>query len=199
MRDFDYVVGVDLGQSSDYTAIAVVEVVGAREELPEALRLRHLERPELGTKYTAITRRIVAMLDRPPLRRRTALVVDRTGVGAGVCDMLDEALQDFFTSVVLTGGDVEHHDGGVFRVPKRDVVTALQLALQAGRLRIAPDLALGDALVEELQGYEVKIDPRTAHDSYEAGRQSPHDDLVVAVALAVWWAGHGHAHLELFI
>ena len=37
----------------------------------------------------------------------------------------------------------------------------------------------------------MKIDPITAHDSYGAWREGQHDDLVLAVALAVWFAEHG--------
>ena len=40
----------------------------------------------------------------------------------------------------------------------------------------------------ELLGFRVKIDPTTAHDSYAAWREGAHDDLVLALALAVWHA-----------
>jgi hypothetical protein len=36
--------------------------------------------------------------------------------------------------------------------------------------------------------FKVKIDPETAHESYSAWREAEHDDLVLAVALATWWA-----------
>jgi hypothetical protein len=39
---------------------------------------------------------------------------------------------------------------------------------------------------EELLNFKVKIDPKTAHDSYSVWRENPHDDLVFAVALAYW-------------
>jgi hypothetical protein len=35
--------------------------------------------------------------------------------------------------------------------------------------------------------FKVKIDPRSAHDSYSAWREEDHDDLVLSVALAAWW------------
>ncbi|MDD1753960.1 MAG: hypothetical protein LUQ38_12840 [Methanotrichaceae archaeon] len=40
----------------------------------------------------------------------------------------------------------------------------------------------------ELLNFKVKIDPQTAHDSYSAWRESEHDDLVLSVALACWYA-----------
>lgn len=51
------------------------------------LSLRHLERFPLGTSYPQIVERVRNMLATPPLfDRRVALVVDATGVGAGVVD-----------------------------------------------------------------------------------------------------------------
>jgi hypothetical protein len=41
-------------------------------------------------------------------------------------------------------------------------------------------------LMKKLLNFKVKIDPKTAHDSYSVWRENPHDDLVFAVALAYW-------------
>jgi hypothetical protein len=49
-------------------------------------------------------------------------------------------------------------------------------------MRLVPEL------VKELETFNVKVNIRTAHDSYEAWRESDHDDLVLALALACWWA-----------
>jgi hypothetical protein len=43
-------------------------------------------------------------------------------------------------------------------------------------------------LVREIQNFQVKINLETAHDSYGAWREGTHDDLVLAVALALWVA-----------
>ena len=42
-------------------------------------------------------------------------------------------------------------------------------------------------MLKELLKFKVKIDPVTAHDSYGAGREGQHDDLVLATALAAWY------------
>jgi hypothetical protein len=39
--------------------------------------------------------------------------------------------------------------------------------------------------------FRAKIDSLTAHSSYGAWKEGQHDDLVLAVALAVWFAEHG--------
>ena len=51
-----FCVGLDLGQSADYTALAVLENVGGRGPDYElmALHLRHLERYHSSTVYLSI-------------------------------------------------------------------------------------------------------------------------------------------------
>lgn len=53
-----YFVGLDLGKSADYTALAVVQTVkepNEEEKLEKYLHLRHLERYELGRAHGATT------------------------------------------------------------------------------------------------------------------------------------------------
>ena len=50
-----FILGVDLGQAQDFTALAVIEAAGP-------LLLRHIERLPLGTPYTAVVARIQALL-----------------------------------------------------------------------------------------------------------------------------------------
>ena len=99
-----FYVGLDLGQAADYTALAVVQlVVEARPEggTQKALHLRHLERYELGTPYPEIADKVVALMRDERLspeeydpsrlrvfRGRPELIVDDTGVGRAVTDLL---------------------------------------------------------------------------------------------------------------
>jgi len=39
----------------------------------------------------------------------------------------------------------------------------------------------------EHQNFRVKLNLKTAHDSYEAWREGDHDDLVLSLSLASWW------------
>ena len=41
---------------------------------------------------------------------------------------------------------------------------------------------------EELQSFRRKQNPKTSHVSFEHWRDSDHDDLVLAVAMACWGA-----------
>jgi len=60
----------------------------------------------------------------------------------------------------------------------------------SGRLKVAETSPEVATLIKELLNVGLKINLRTAHDSYEAGRESDHDDLVLATAVAVWYAAN---------
>jgi len=173
------VLGLDLGQAADYTAIAIVEQEGERYEA------RHLERMSLGTPYPEVAAHVKALLESDAVAEDTGLVVDATGVGAPVVDMLrKEGLRP--VAIYITSGDKATREGSTFHVPKRDLVSTAAVLLQNKRLKIAADLPQAAALVNELLAFKVKVDPATAHDSYGAWREGTHDDLVLALALALW-------------
>lgn len=180
-----YFFGLDLGQSKDYTALAIVERHGEGDEA--IFHARHLQRYQLGTSYPSIVADVGKLLTRDPLRRHNlTLAIDGTGVGAAVVDMFVGAnFPADLCSITITGGDQVTKDGLAFRVPKRDLVGVVQVCLQTSRLKIASALPEAATLTNELQNFQVKITD-AAHDTYGAWREGTHDDLVLAVALALW-------------
>ena len=185
-----FYVGLDLGQSRDYTALCVAEKVPPEGSDDYELHVRHLERFR-DVLYPDVAERVSRLMDVPPLRDNAALTIDATGVGAAVVDMLRRAGLTF-DAVTITGGDTESQSGyDSYRVPKRDLVGNLQVLLQSGRLKIARSLEHAETLRAELLNFRVKINVATAHDSYEAWREGDHDDLVLAAALAAWKAQKG--------
>jgi hypothetical protein len=114
----EFFVGLDLGQVSDYTAMAIIErtepspppaperppigaplpLVASAPALPvpptgARLDVVHLERFPLGTPYPAMVERVAAMMGRPELAEPGCprLVVDATGVGRPVVDLFLKA------------------------------------------------------------------------------------------------------------
>jgi hypothetical protein len=173
-----YVVGVDLGQTADYTAITILE-----EREKNSYDVRYLERLR-NTPYPAIVRRLDHLVRRLP--EKPSMAVDATGVGRPVIDMIrDASLPATVYPITLTGGDAVIRDGMERRVPKRDVASTIAVLLQTGRLRIARGLRESDTLLRELLNFRVKIS-LSGHDTYEAWREQEHDDLVLAVGLAAW-------------
>jgi hypothetical protein len=190
-----YFVGVDFGQSRDFTAIAVLERAETTGEWDAAryawrkvvrLQLRYLERIALGTPYPEVVERVVQVTQWPELAGRCCLAVDGTGVGRPVVDLLRRARPGCVLKPVnITSGLKQTEEGGYYGVPKRDLILGLQVLLQRGVLRIAAGLEHAPDLVKEMLAMQVKIS-LSGHEQYAVWREGTHDDLVFAVALACW-------------
>jgi hypothetical protein len=189
-----YYVGVDLGQAQDHSAIAVVERAEVlnpeRDPITWSFRcdsrffVRHAERIDLGSPYPEIVERVKGLIRQAPLEPSQAqVIVDATGVGAPVVDLLRRAgLGCRVIPVVITGGESESSDGVRYRVPKKDLVAGLQVALQKRRLWASRGMRSLPALLEELRSMQVRV----SEDGYERFSGRKHDDLVLALSLA-WW------------
>jgi hypothetical protein len=65
------------------------------------------------------------------------------------------------------------------------LVNTLQVLLQTRRLQVAKTLPETTELVHELEAFRTKP-TKLAGEVDEMWRDGPHDDLVLAVALAAW-------------
>jgi hypothetical protein len=202
--DATYYVGLDLGQSADHTALAVIQKVPVYDaktgKHSKELHLKHLERYPLKTPYTDIADQVKSLLSGPPFttpalpngrlaRPTTELIVDKTGVGVAVIDLLKERRLNYM-AVTITGlgQKVNRHGTREYSVPKQDLVSALEVPFHRGTLKVAKGLEGWPKLREELLNFRRKQNKVTAHISYEHWRESDHDDLVLAAALACWKA-----------
>jgi hypothetical protein len=178
-------IGVDLGKARDYTAIAVVARTettihhlarnwenGRTERTFDAAELIHLERLKAGTPFIDAVKRIQETVTHPgfgPGRKR--LVVDATGLGSPVVEMIRAARMDCeLRPVVITGGSGQRSSGGSWYVAKADLMTGLRTSMELQDLLIAERMPETPELVNELTGFGSR----------------GHDDMVMAVALAVW-------------
>src|SRR5262249_44029940 len=116
------------------------------------------------------------------------LVIDFTGVGRPVFDMFRfSGITPI--GVLITSGAAETGSGWVYGVPKLDLVSRVQAPLHEGRLKIHKDLAEADTLARELQDFRCEYTV-AGHVTFNA-RSGKHDDLVLALAIAVWRAADG--------
>lgn len=173
-----YFSGLDLGQLQDYSALVVVEREG------KDLGVRRAHRWPLSTPYPAIVESVRGMFDKPPLADST-LVVDRTGVGVAVVDFVrDAGIRADVQAWNITAGLEPNAEK--YTVPKADLVAAVQVALGTHTLKIAEGLKHGPLLKKELENFRVRV-TEARNETYSA-RDGEHDDLVLALALAVWQA-----------
>ena len=93
--------------------------------------VRWLESAALGTSYVDVVERVAAVDERCRAEGETMLVVDHTGVGRAVLDMLRRRLKGSVFGVTISGGDaVTHPSPYESVVPKRDLVSAVEVVLQ---------------------------------------------------------------------
>ena len=154
----------------------------------------HLERVPLGTPYPGIVAHVGRLLAKLPAG--TELIIDFSGVGGPVFDMfVYSGISPL--GVLITGGTAETSDGAIRSVPKLTLVSRLQALLHEGRLKIQRELAEAETLVRELQDFRVEF-TAAGHLTFNA-RTGKHDDLVLALAIAVWRAhGGGMAQYGYF-
>jgi len=184
-----YVLGLDLGQIHDYSALTLDEIHERGTKTSRHL-VRDLRRWPLRTDYTVVVEDVATLVARPPITSSDVLVIDQTGVGRPVVDMFRAArLPVRLVAITITGGNQVTQDPeqpSEWHVPKRDLVSTVTVLLQAGRLKIAPALPEAATLTHELGIFQTKI-TAAANDVYGAWREGQNDDTVLATALACWW------------
>jgi hypothetical protein len=111
-------VGLDLGLRQDFSALAVVERASPDFR---CMQVRYLERLPLGTPYARVVRRVSEIMQHQALAGKDGrLVVDATGVGAPVVEMLRAVRPALrVTAVTITSGEQAHGRGEEWHVPKK--------------------------------------------------------------------------------
>src|SRR6201989_1092535 len=153
---------------------------------PSIFQVGHLERVPLDPPYPGICAHVGRLLDKLPAG--TELVIDLTGVGRPVFDMfVYSGISPL--GVLITAGASETRDGSICSVPKLTLVSRLQALLHEGRLKILRELDEAETLIRELQDFRMEF-TAAGHMTFNA-RSGKHDDLVLALAIAVWRAHRG--------
>ena len=185
-------IGVDLGQRRDHTAIAVVERVFEQATVMEFMRegvdgrwwfrVRMLERIRLGTPYPDVVKRVREISEMPMIAMGRSVVVDGTGVGAPVVDLLRRAgMGCSILPLIITGGGRSGTlQGGYESVSRSELLTGMQVLVQQERLVMAAGCKEVEVFRREMLGLKMK-----------GPGSEEHDDLAIAVALALWKARVG--------
>ncbi|MGA7075608.1 MAG: hypothetical protein WBZ42_03550 [Halobacteriota archaeon] len=193
-RHIRYCVGVDLGKKRDPTAIAVIET-RYDESNVGCYVVKYIKRLRLGLLYADVATK-VATLDaqlradaqKKGVRCSVTYILDSTGVGEGVSEMIINALPNAdIRKCYLTGGINHSEEGRQIRLPKTQLVSTLVAALEGGRVRLTKRSKEIDAMVDELLNYDIHVSEE-GHDQYGAFKTGTHDDLVCALGMACWWA-----------
>jgi hypothetical protein len=87
----------------------------------------------------------------------------------------------------VSGTRGERSEGGALLLPRRELTAGLAVALNAGKLRVAPGLELAERFARALAGFQTR--PVRSPDPFDAARQEADDRLVLSVGLTAWMAG----------
>jgi hypothetical protein len=199
-----FIMGVDLAQAVDYTAVAVLRHTRTplpiddaaidrrartiKQQVDDKFDVVYAERMPLGTAFPAVIAHVHKLLDRPPLCDGTTyLVVDETGVGAPVCDEFGDAGLKPVRVHITSGTAVTKLDGlNRWGVPKLVLTSCLDARLHTGELRFAAAMDVAPAIADEFKDFRRSL-TAAGRATYQA-RSNKHDDLVLAIGIATWWA-----------
>ena len=214
----EYICAVDIAKKRDYTTIQIYRDSPDVRHFPaesgrDPMVVNYLDlvyqAKMQAVRYTDQVRRIKDLLERIHLLKNTQLLVDGTGVGEPVVDMMREnGLMPF--PIVFTGGTearpVYADFGKVFggssasfgrfmgtqvlkemHVPKEDLVHAGMIIMQQGRIRLAENLQHVDDFKLQLAHFKGTVNEKSGRKSYNNESDDIHDDFVVTYLMAAWW------------
>lgn len=201
-----YFLGLDLGKSNDYTALCIAQRHDFNDRT-SAIEVNNVVRYPLGTPYTKVAEHVGGLVKQLPdamiekeywpddaqVPRKTIdhnyrLIVDATGVGNAVVELL-RAQRLKMVEVVITSGTGQVRDEGTRRyVPKVQLISPLRVAFESGRLKVSSQIPHWRDIERELMDFDEEING-TGSPTYGNRSASGHDDMVLAMALSVWFAG----------
>lgn len=192
------VMGLDLGQSVDHAAAAVLSkrvhtgnFCGPQDN---RIKLANLWRWPNGTDYTDIC---AHCLSYPSL---DALIVEYNGVGRPVVDTMrqmmrmagDQGFRGRLIPVTSLNSRAKMHatvdeKGQTWSVPKIDLVSSLMLLIQSRRLAIPRKTRFLPNLIEEIRTFQMRYSKAANLQFGNEPGAGKHDDLVLGLSLSAWW------------
>ncbi len=218
----EYICAVDIAKKRDYTTIQIYrdaksaihhpEESGRPDQIVSFLDLVYQAKLQ-AIRYTEQARIVYDLLNRIKMLHNTQLLVDGTGVGEAVVDIMRETGLNPLP-IVFTGGTsvrpVYEEFGKVFggsssqafaraqvlkeiHVPKEDLVHAGMLMIQQKRIRLAQQLNHEDDFKRQMESFKGKVNEATGRRKFENESDDIHDDFVVTFLMAAWWRTYSRA------
>lgn len=208
LPDTEYVVAQDIAKKFDYTTTEVHRIVPEMIVSPSKTpRIYYFEdvvfRDKRQMKYSQLPIYTKELMQSMELEGQCALVIDGTGVGEAVYDLYDDAGLDPLKIIFGSGNSpsVQTDRAGFAStskfgkvsgivVPKADLVGALQVYVQQGRLRQVAGLPFAEESRRQFQNFVGKINEKDKYIKYGNLDDEIHDDMVVTSAMACWFTQH---------
>jgi hypothetical protein len=197
----NYVIGIDLAQHVDHSALAIVEKLWHCSPVPafsgraaddfdyvEVYRILYLKEWPLGTIPQVVLADLADMILRSRGQLESAMIAyDATGIGASWAElfrrrhMAGELTNLHPRGYTVSGEQTPSHK---LSVRKIDLMSKIQVCANERRLELDPDLYLADRFAMQLQAITAK--PTSTGRLSFGAPQATHDDLVTAVSLSMY-------------
>jgi len=190
-----WIFGLDLGKRIDRTALAVLRVYYTQEEpgkQKQRYQIGHLRTWPRQTSYHQICQDLLVYKQYPEYEK-VVVCYDMTGLGT----VFEELLQEYNIEcygVTITGGKIEHTDGASGSVPKATLIAGMQIKLETGVLTLHANMKMKGVFRRQVAAFKAKYSDK---GNVTFGGRGEHDDLISAVALALW--GEKFTSLQVFI
>ena len=178
-----YAISLDPAQLHDYSPLAVLQVDPDAADSGNVYRLVSLKRKQ-RLSYVEIVALAKRVFLNPRFQPDAKFIIDVGGVGRALMDMLTAAGIECIP-VQLTGGEAESVIGGTYHASKSLLVGRFLAAWDAARVQVPATASFLPILEAELKAFRGAMSAQ-GRATFEAS-QGEHDDLVLALAQAVWY------------
>lgn len=194
-----WIISIDIAKNFDRTSIAIFEK--CNDFQPDGRCVSYIIARDLKQiekmPYTELGRLLVRLDSNADLHSNNDLLVDSTGVGEGVCDILEE-MGLLPNRVIITSGGhsrIKRESKGfggfaprtTFNVPKAELIDTLKIGLEQRRVRVASGIPFEDDIIMQFSHFVGELTPRTKKITYNNDDPNVHDDIVSSFAMAAWF------------
>lgn len=191
-----YWLGVDLAQAQDNTALVCVHdeclplwAGGSRQVLGPRKRTIVFADKFKGVSYPDVVSHVIRTMLKEPLRGRARLVIDASGLGRVVSDLLFEQGVEHHAIQMTVGQNWVQKDRYV-NVGKTLLLETLSLLFATGDLTFAHDLPLREDILAELETFQLETTAAGNQVITQGKSGAHHGDLAIALAAACFASEH---------
>lgn len=179
--------GIDLGQTNDYTAHAVIETLDGISYLRFITRMRDM-------RYDDMMKRSAQIIH----SKFGNIWGDATGAASPAAfDILEHYIEGYpcvLTRVKITGGDAINVTDFSLNVPRGLLIDNVRIGIQNQTIKFPKTLTINDVdmaevLYKEILNFQSELS--TSGNVIYKTRQGKHDDMLFAVALAYYGSMQG--------
>ena len=191
-----YWLGVDLAQAQDFTALCCLHdqclpiwSAGSQQVLGPRRRTIVFADKFKGVSYPDVVSHVIRTMLKEPLRGRCRLVIDASGLGRVVSDLLTEQRVEHHAIQMTVGQNWVKKDRYV-NVGKTLLLETLSLLFATGDLTFAHNLPLRGDMLAELETFQL-TETAAGNQIITQGKSGAHHgDLAIALSAACFASEH---------